>query len=137
MTYSNNNEVIIPDHNFEDGFCTVCGQEDPNYTGFLAIIKNANFTNDSNFWTGNEFAVSNGVAEQAGKTFNTYQDITDLENGVYKLRLQGFSRAAALDSEAYDEFEEDMLRNTYYYAESAGKRQARRLVDITTDGKDA
>ena len=137
MTYSNNNEVVIPDHTFEDGFCTVCGQEDPNYTGFLAVIKNANFTNDSNFWTGNEFAVSNGVAEQAGKTFDTYQDITDLENGVYKLRLQGFSRAAALNSEAYEDFEEDLMRNTYYYAESAGKRQARRLVDITSDGKDA
>ena len=136
MTYSNNNEVVIPDHQFVDGFCTVCGQEDANYTGFLSIIKNANFTNDSNFWTGVEFAVSNGVAQQAGKTFNTYQDITDLENGVYKLRLQGFSRAAALDSEAYEEFQEDLLRNTYYYAESAGKRQARRLVDITADGKD-
>ncbi len=136
MTYSNNNEVIVPDHSFEDGFCSVCGQEDPNYTGFLAIIKNANFTNDSNFWTGNEFAVSNGVAEQAGKTFDTHQDITDLENGVYKLRLQGFSRAAALDSEDYENYEEDMMRNTYYYAESAGKRQARRLVDITADGKD-
>ena len=137
MTYSNNNEVVIPDHQFEDGFCIVCGQEDANYTGFLSIIKNANFTNDSNFWTGNEFAVSNGVAQQAGKTFDTYQDITDLENGVYKLRLQGFSRAAALDSESYENFEEDMMRNTYYYAESAGKRQARRLVDITSDGKDA
>ena len=137
MSYSNNSEVVIPNHSFEDGFCIVCGQEDPNYTGFLTIIKNANFTNDSNFWTGNEFAVSNGVAEQAGKTFNTYQDITDLENGVYKLRLQGFSRAAALDSEAYEDYEEDMMRNTYYYAESAGKRQARRLVDITTDGKNA
>lgn len=137
MTYSNNNEVTIPDHTFVDGFCTVCGQEDTSYTGFLSIIKNANFTNDSNFWTGNEFAVSNGVAEQAGKTFNTYQDITDLENGVYKLRLQGFSRAAALDSEAYESFNEDMMRNTYFYAESAGKRQARRLVDITSDGKDA
>ncbi len=137
MTYSNNNEVVIPDHQFEDGFCTVCGQEDPNYTGFLSIIKNANFTNDSNFWTGVEFAVSNGVAQQAGKTFDTYQDITDLENGVYKLRLQGFSRAAALDSESYESFEEDLMRNTYYYAESAGKRQARRLVDITSDGKDA
>ena len=137
MTYSNNNEVIIPDHQFEDGFCSVCGQEDPNYTGFLSIIKNANFTNDSNFWTGVTFAVSNGVAEQAGKTFDTHQNITDLENGVYKLRLQGFSRAAALDSEAYEEYEEDMMRNTYYYAESAGKRQARRLMDITADGKDA
>ena len=137
MTYSNSNEVVIPDHQFEDGFCTVCGQEDASYTGFLSVIKNANFTNDSNFWTGNEFAVSNGVAEQAGKTFDTYQNITDLQNGVYKLRLQGFSRAAALDSEAYEDFEEDILRNTYYYAESAGKRQARRLVDITSDGKDA
>ncbi|MBQ7461832.1 MAG: dockerin type I repeat-containing protein [Bacteroidaceae bacterium] len=136
MTYSNNNEVVIPDHQFEDGFCTVCGQEDTSYTGFLSIIKNANFTNDSNFWTGNEFAVSNGVAEQAGKTFDTHQDITDLENGVYKLRLQGFSRAAALDDD-YEDFEEDMMRNTYYYAESAGKRQARRLVDITSNGKDA
>ena len=120
-----------------DGFCTVCGQEDASYTGFLSVIKNANFTNDSNFWTGNEFAVSNGVAEQAGKTFDTYQNITDLQNGVYKLRLQGFSRAAALGSETYEDFEEDMMRNTYYYAESAGKRQARRLVDITSDGKDA
>ncbi|MBO4550603.1 MAG: hypothetical protein J5733_07720, partial [Bacteroidaceae bacterium] len=137
MTYSNNNEVVIPDHTFVDGFCTVCGQEDTSYTGFLSIIKNANFTNDSNFWTGVEFAVSNGVAEQAGKTFDTHQDITDLENGVYKLRLQGFSRAAALDSESYEDFVEDMMRNTYYYAESNGKRQARRLVDITADGKDA
>ena len=137
MSYSNNNEVVIPDHQFEDGFCVVCGQEDTSYTGFLSVIKNANFTNDSNFWTGNEFAVSNGVAEQAGKTFDTYQTITDLQNGVYKLRLQGFSRAAALDSEAYENFEEDLMRNTYYYAESAGKRQARRLVDITSDGKDA
>lgn len=136
MTYSNNNEVVIPDHQYVDGFCTVCGQEDASYTGFLSVIKNANFTNDSNFWTGNEFAVSNGVAEQAGKTFNTYQDITDLEKGVYKLRLQGFSRASALDDD-YEDFEEDMMRNTYYYAESAGKRQARRLVDITADGKDA
>ena len=136
MSYSNSSEVVIPAHKFEDGFCTVCGQEDPDYTGFLAIIKNANFTNDSNFWTGNEFAVSNGVAEQAGKTFDTYQDIAELENGVYKLRLQGFSRAAALNSEAYEDFQEDMMRNTYYYAESAGKRQARRLVDITADGKD-
>ena len=137
MTYSNNNNTVIPNHQYEDGFCTVCGQEDPNYTGFLSIIKNPNFTNDSNFWTGNEFAVSNGVAEQAGKTFNTYQDITELENGVYKLRLQGFSRAAALDSKAYEDFQEDIMRNSYYYAESAGKRQARRLVDITADGKDA
>ena len=138
MTYSNNNEVVIPDHQFVDGFCTVCGQEDANYTGFLSVIKNANFTNDSNFWTGTaSFAVSNGVAEQAGKTFDTYQDITDLQNGVYKLRLQGFSRAAALESESYENYQEDMMRNTYYYAESAGKRQARRLVDITSDGKSA
>ena len=137
MTYSNNNEVVIPDHKFTDGFCSVCGQEDPNYTGFLAIIRNANFNNDGNFWTGNEFGVSNGVAEQRGKTFDTHQDISGLENGVYKLRLQGFSRAAALDGEAYAEYEEDLMRNTYYYAESAGKRQARRLMDITADGKDA
>ena len=137
MTYSNNNEVIIPDHKFVEGFCSVCGQEDPSYTGFLSIIKNANFTNDSNFWTGDEFNVSNGVAEQGGKAFDTWQNITDLENGVYKLRLQGFSRAAALDGERYENYEEDMMRNTYYYAESAGKRQARRLMDITADGKDA
>ena len=58
MTYSNNNEVVIPDHKFTDGFCSVCGQEDPNYTGFLAIIRNPNFTNDSNFWTGNESAMA-------------------------------------------------------------------------------
>lgn len=137
IAYSNSKDVVIPDHQFEDGFCPVCGQEDPDYTGFLAIIKNPNFNNDGNFWTGTELSVSAGVAQQSGKTFDTYQVISDLQNGVYKLRLQGFSRAAALDSEAYADYDENLMRNTYYYAESAGLRQARRLMDITEGSKEA
>lgn len=139
VTYSNSNESIIPDHTWDGGFCSVCGQENPDYEGFIKVIKNADFNVDSFGWEGTGFAVANGVASQTNKTFDTYQKVAGLAHGVYRLHLQGFSRSAELsDEEVYGEGElsDDILRNTYVYAESDGKRVARRLMDITAQAQE-
>ncbi|MCF0197243.1 MAG: hypothetical protein HUK03_08480, partial [Bacteroidaceae bacterium] len=40
VIYSNNDESVIPDHEFEDGFCRHCGYEDSTYH-FLRVFPNA------------------------------------------------------------------------------------------------
>lgn len=135
VVYSNSNESVVPDHHFEGGFCTVCGREDDDYDGFVKVIKNPDFNVDAFAWNGTGFSVSNGVAMNSGKTFDTYQTLRDLKTGVYRLRVQGFSLSANIDDDIYvtGELEEDILRNSYIYAESGGKRVARRFMDITAD----
>lgn len=133
VVYSNNNESVVPPHSFEDGFCTVCGQEDEDYTGFVKAIKNPDFTVDAFGWDGTALNVANGVAETSAKTFDTYQKVASLQKGVYRLRVQGYARSAALADDVYasGELEDDLVRNVYVYAESDGKMVARRLNDIT------
>ncbi len=136
VTYSNNKEVIIPDHEFSHGFCTVCGQEDMTYEGFVKGIKNPDFNVDNFGWEGTAPNVTEGLAEQTNKTFDTWQQITGLQPGVYRLRVQGYSRSAALNNEEVygdpDNFD-NLNRNTYVYAESNGLRTAIRLSDITAE----
>ena len=138
VTYSNNNESVIPDHSFQDGFCTVCGQEDADFDGFVKVIKNPDFNVDAFAWNGTAPSVSNGIAVFSGNTFDTYQDIAGLQPGVYRLRVQGFSRSAEWTSPIYEtgELEEDIMRNTYVYAETGGLRAARRLRDVTSGASD-
>lgn len=136
--FSNTENNDIPDHQFEEGFCDVCGQEDPEYTGFLAVINNADFNTNASGWSGTGFSVANKIAYQSNKTFDTYQDIKGLEPGVYRLRVQGFTRSGNLENEeiyANGELTSDLLRNGFFYAESNGLRQARRLMDITADAQ--
>lgn len=136
VTYSNNKENIIPDHEFSHGFCTVCGQEDMNYDGFVKGIKNPDFNTDNFGWEGTGFNVTEGLAEHTNKTFDTWQRIAGLQPGVYRLRVQGYSRSAALNNEEVygdpDNFQ-DLNRNTYVYAESNGLRTGIRLKDITAE----
>ena len=139
VVYSNNNQTIIPDHEFEDGFCLVCGTEDTGYTGFLPNIINPDYNSNGNNWEGDALSIANGVAQQSKKAFDSYQLVTDLQPGVYKLRVQGFSRAAALTDEAvYADglLSDDLLRNSYIYAESDGVRFSRRMMDITAQAQD-
>ncbi|MBO7067581.1 MAG: hypothetical protein J6W52_02725 [Bacteroidaceae bacterium] len=139
VTYSNSKDAVIPDHEFSHGFCTVCGQEDPDFDGFIKGIKNPDFNVDNFGWEGTAPNVTSGLAEHTNKTFNTYQRIAGLQPGVYRLRVQGYSRAAALTNE--DIYGDpvnfnDLERNSYVYAETAGLRTSVRLKDITADAMD-
>lgn len=136
VTYSNSKDAVVPDHEFSHGFCVVCGQEDPDFDGFVKGIKNPDFNVDNFAWEGTALNVTNGLAEHTDKTFDTWQRIAGLQPGVYVLRVQGYSRAAALTSEDVygdpDNFD-DLGRNSYVYADNAGLRVAKRLKDITAD----
>lgn len=136
VTYSNSKDVVIPDHEFSHGFCIVCGQEDTDFDGFVKGIKNPDFNVDNFGWEGAAPDVTSGIAEYTNKTFNTYQPITGLQPGVYRLRVQGYSRAASLTNEdVYGDPKNfnDLERNSYVYAETDGLRTSVRLKDITAE----
>ncbi len=141
-TYSNNGDVVIPPHEFKDGFCENCGQEDPDYP-FVRVITNPDYAT-SGGWedlTGNRYGVEAEVAEHWNQgDFTTYQDITGLQKGVYKLRVQGYQRASSWDNATY--YSEGVLNpdyfqlqhNSQYFAEVGGKRVASLFMDIA-DGR--
>ena len=136
VNFSNSKDNVIPDHEFSHGFCTVCGQEDTDFEGFVKGIKNPDFNVDNFGWEGTALNVTGTLAEHTNKTFNSYQRIAGLQHGVYRLRVQGYSRAATLtNEEVYGDPENfnDLERNTYIYAESGGLRTSIRLKDITAD----
>lgn len=57
------------------------------------LLANADFSNGKTGWSGSSFTqVTNGVAEFYNKTFNTYQLLTDMPAGYYRLQAQGFYR---------------------------------------------
>ncbi|MBO7067944.1 MAG: hypothetical protein J6W52_04620 [Bacteroidaceae bacterium] len=141
--YSNNGEVVIPPHTFVEGFCQVCGQEDDSYP-FIRIFANADHdatggyvNNQSN--DGSGLAINNSVAEHWNqKWFDTYQNLTGLEPGLYKLRVQGLSRVKAwtnTDDVAYENAELNpdyvqLYHNSQYYVETGGHRVANLFMDI-------
>ena len=136
VTYSNSKDAVIPDHEFSHGFCTVCGQEDLDFNGFVKALKNPDFNVDNFGWEGTGLNVTSGLAEQTNKKFDSYQRVAGLQPGVYRLRVQGYSRAAALTNEdIYGDPENfnDLERNSYVYAENADLRVAVRLKDITAE----
>jgi alpha-L-arabinofuranosidase len=60
-------------------------------------ITNADFSNGSTGWKGTTFTNADGnVAEQYSKTFDTYQILTDMPAGIYKLTCQGFYRYGSI-----------------------------------------
>lgn len=142
-TYSNTNSTVIPPHQFQDGFCKKCGYEDADYP-FLRVFANADHddtqgyvNNQSN--DGSGLAINNSVAEHWNQQwFDTYQQVTGLAKGIYKLRVQGLTRVKEwrdTEGEPYEngELSEDykpLYLNSQYYAEVAGKRVANRFMDI-------
>ena len=141
--FSNSGEVVIPPHTFVDGFCEVCGQEDDTYP-FIRIFANADHdaaggyvNNQSN--DGSGLAINNSVAEHWNqKWFQSYQELTGLEPGLYKLRVQGLSRVKAwttTDCVAYEDAELNpdyvqLYHNSQYYAEVKGLRIGNLFMDI-------
>ena len=143
-TYSNTPGAGIPDHQFVDGFCSVCHQQDPDFP-FLEVFANADhdttegYTNNDS-GDGSGLAINNSVAEHWNTHwFETYQGITGLEPGIYRLRLQGLQRVAQwgfADANAYEtgELSEEyapLYHSSQYFAEVNGKKIAARFMDIT------
>ena len=153
ITYSNTQGSTKPDHQFVDGFCSVCHQQDPDYP-FLEVFANADHDTSEGYTTSNSgdgsgLAINNSVAEHWNmQWFETYQDITGLEPGLYRLRLQGLQRVQAWDADnggnEGDAYEMGVLSDAYaplyhssqYFAEINGKKVAIRFKDIAEDAQE-
>ena len=145
VTYSNSEGSMKPDHQFLDGFCMVCHQQDPDFP-FLDVFANADHDVTTGYTTvnsgdGSGLAINNSVAEHWNMhNFETWQTITDLEPGIYRLRLQGLQRAAQWSDSEGAAYETGVLgeefaplyHSSQYFAEVNGKKVANRFVDIAT-----
>lgn len=141
--FSNSGDVVIPPHTFEDGFCKVCGAEDEDYP-FIRIFANADHDNAQGYINsgsndGSGLAINNSVAEHWNqKWFDSYQNLTGLQAGLYKLRVQGLSRVKAWTNTDYTAYEEaelnpdyvQLYHNSQYYVEVGGRRISNLFMDI-------
>ena len=76
-------------------------------------------------WLGTAPALGATVAEHFNKTFNTYQDLSGLPNGVYMLEAQAFYRCAPWGTtEAYDHFINGTAKNVALYAKAEGDQDS-------------
>lgn len=142
VTYSNSETTDIPPHTFENGFCSVCNTEDPEYP-FIKIFPNADHEKASGYMNvqsndGSKLAINNSVAEHWNQSyFDSYQTLEGLQPGTYKLRVQGYSRVAAWEHEnAYESGELNdeyvqLYHNSQYYVEVNGKKIGHNFMDIT------
>ena len=149
VTYSNTSGSAIPDHKFVDGFCSVCHQQDPDFP-FLEVFANADHDVTDGYTTnnsgdGSNLAINNSVAEHWNmQWFETYQTIKGLEPGIYRLRLQGLTRAEAWSETPGAAYETGELSDEYaplyhssqYFAEVGGKKIAARFKDIATEAQE-
>ena len=157
-TYSNDEgSSIRPDHQFVDGFCSVCHHQDPSFPFIEGMIPNPDHdietlatytTHNSN--DGSKLAINNSVAEHWNmQWFETYQTIKGLEPGIYRLRLQGLQRVQSWNdgqdgNKEGDAYEFGVLSEEYlplyhssqYFAEVNGKKVAARFKDIAEDAQE-
>lgn len=85
------------------------------------LIVNPNYDGDSkDGWSGTAFGnVSYGVAEIYDKTFDSYQKIANVSNGVYAVSVQAFMRPMNSDV-ACDYWQKGTPTNTVIYGVSGG-----------------
>ena len=143
-TFTNTYVDKRPEHKFVDGFCTVCHQQDPDFP-FLEVFANADHDVTEGYTTNNSgdgsgLAINNSVAEHWNmQWFETSQTITGLEPGIYRLRVQGLTRAeqwnenegAAYETGVLSEEYAPLYHSSQYFAEVNGKKIADRFMDIT------
>ena len=144
ITYSNSEGTAIPAHQFSEGFCSVCHQQDPDFP-FLDVFPNADHDVTTGYTThnggdGSNLGFQSSVVEHWNSHwFESYQDITGLEPGIYRLRVQGLSRVAEWGNAEHNAYETGLLSDEYaplyhssqYFAEVNGKKIANRFMDIT------
>lgn len=84
-----------------------------------SMIVNPLLNENADGWSGTGPAIGSGVAEHFNKTFDTYQDLGGMPNGVYALTVQAFYRCAAWGTaEAYDHLLAGTAENVSMYAKS-------------------
>ena len=86
-------------------------------------IKNAGFDNNNgDSWEGTAWGFANPMynAEHYNKTYDTYQDLTGLTAGKYRLSMQGYYRAgnSSTDWEHFN-YDGDTYRYAYLYGTSS------------------
>lgn len=146
-TYSNSNSsVVIPDHQFVDGFCSVCHQQDPDFP-FLDVFPNADHDVTTGYTSnhssdGSNLSFESSVVEHWNSPwFESWQEITGLEPGLYRLRVQGLQRAEQWREEPGAAYETGELSEEYaplhhssqYFVEVNGQKIANRFKDIAED----
>ena len=148
-TYSNTPGPGKPDHQYVDGFCSVCHQQDPDFP-FLDVFPNADHDVTTGYTTNNSGDGSNLGFESSvvehwnSHWFESYQDITGLEPGIYRLRLQGLQRAEQWREEEGAAYEMGVLgeefvplyHSSQYFVEVNGKKIANRFMDIATQAQE-
>lgn len=102
--------------------------EDP--LDMTSYISNANYTSVDG-WLGNTPTLGSGNAEFFAKVFNSFQTITGLPNGIYKLSVQGFYRAGSKEEayQAYSEGNDEVLK-TLLYARTSDAFYSKPLCSI-------
>lgn len=149
MTFSNDaNDVVRKPHTFKDGFCSFCNAEDAEYP-FLKVFENADHDITEGYTTensgdGSGLAINNSVAEHWNTNwFHTYQPITGLQQGIYKLRVQGLQRVCQWDNEgdeyAAGKLNEDFIplyHSSQYFAEVNGQKIANLFMDIAEQAQE-
>ena len=111
-------------------YFTAMMDEDTEWT---SLITNADFSSmDATGWQGSTPSLESNVGEFFNCTFNTYQNLTGLENGYYLLYVQGFYRDGSA-SEAYERSTQgETVLRTYLYANSSKVL----LRSLYSDGED-
>ncbi len=149
VVYSNTEGSVKPDHQFVDGFCKVCHQQDPDFP-FLDVLPNADHDVTTGYTThnggdGSNLAFESSVVEHWNSSwFESYQTVKNLEPGIYRLRVQGLSRVAQWGNAQHNAYETGELSEEYaplyhssqYFAEVNGQKIANRFKDITEDAQE-
>lgn len=90
-----------------------------------SLIANSRFDVNSDGWLGTAPDCKVTVAEHFNKTFDTYQDLSGMPNGVYMLEAQAFYRPAPWGTaEAYDHFINGTAKNVALYAKAEGDQDS-------------
>ena len=149
MTFSNDaNAVIRKPHTYKDGFCSYCNAQDPDYP-FLDVFANADHDTNEGYTTensgdGSGLNFQSSVVEHWNTNwFHTYQRITGLQQGIYKLRVQGLQRVCQWDNEK-EEYIDGKLNETFvplyhssqYFAEVNGQKIANLFMDIAEQAQE-
>lgn len=99
-----------------------------------AVVKNPGFSaNTATGWTGATGAANNSEYELYNQTFNFNQTITNLPNGTYLLKVQGFQRNGGNDAgAAYLAGTDSVTANLY--ATSGTATVSSKLMSIYAEG---
>lgn len=85
-------------------------------------ITNPNFDSNADGWSGTAPAWGNNEIEFYNKTYDMYQDLTDLAAGIYAVEAQGFYRNGAGIDDTRRDAGENMYALLYAYGEDETER---------------